>query len=155
MGTDSTGSTQGHHHPSTHNNSNNKMATMKVVLFAAFAIASSFATVATEEGNTFVGKNVAETARTIFLDGGSTDAIGITDVFLYVGTFIVATITALAILSLIYGASGEEEVTGYAEPAATSYAAYEQAYSVARSLYDGYKKYEEEKSSMPVELPAN
>merc|ERR1712128_134618 len=139
--------------PSTHSHINNynNMAAMKVLLFAAFAIASSYAT---EVGPSVPGKNVAESARTIFLDGGSTDAIGITDVFLYLGTFILATVTALAILGLIYGASGEEEATGYAEPAATSYAGYEQGYAVARSLYEGYKKYEEEKRSMPSELPA-
>ncbi|CAL4164011.1 unnamed protein product [Meganyctiphanes norvegica] len=115
---------------------------MKVLLFAAFAIASSYAEEVVAEG-----KSVAESQRTIFLDGGSTDAIGIVDVFLYIGTFVLATVTALAILGLIYGAGGEEATaTGYAEPAATSYAAYEQAYEVARSLYDGYQKYEEKRS---------
>merc|ERR1712106_298442 len=120
----------------------------KVVIFASFAIASSYAAEATTEE-----KSVAETGRTIFLDGGSTDETGITDVFLYIGTLVLATVAALAIYSLISGAGGEEAPTGYEEPA-TSYAGYEQGYAVARSLYEGYKKYEEEKRSMPSELPA-
>merc|ERR1719348_209662 len=107
-----------------------------VLAFATFALVSA------EDPN--LSKNLEETPRTIFFDGGSTDAIGITDVFLYIGTFVLATITALAILGLIYSKSddGAATGTGYEAPA-TSYAAYEQAYSVARSLYDGYKKYEE------------
>jgi len=111
---------------------------LKAVIFATVACAL----VCAEAPN--APKNLEETKRTIFFDGGSTDAIGITDVFLYIGTFVLATITALAILGLIYSKSDDTAATatGYAEPA-TSYAAYEQAYGVARSLYDGYKKYEE------------
>merc|ERR1719206_176223 len=92
---------------------------------------------------------LTEQARTIFLDGGSTDSIGIVDVFLYLGTFVLATVTALAILGLIYGASGDSGATGYAQPAVydTTYSAYDQVYNVARHLYTGYKNYEEARSS--------
>ncbi|CAL4093314.1 unnamed protein product [Meganyctiphanes norvegica] len=115
------------------------MALTKALILATAA----FALVAAEKLDHT--KHLEETKRTIFFDGGSTDAIGITDVFLYIGTFVLATITALAILGLIYSKSEDTAATGTGyEAPATSYAAYEQAYSVARNLYDGYKKYEEE-----------
>jgi len=112
---------------------------LKAVILATVACAL----VSAEAPN--LPKNLQETKRTIFFDGGSTDAIGITDVFLYIGTFVIATITALAILGLIYSKTDEAATgTGYEAPASGGYAAYEQAYSVARNLYDGYKKYAED-----------
>ncbi|XP_063592644.1 uncharacterized protein LOC134769836 [Penaeus indicus] len=87
-----------------------------------------------------------EEQRTIFIDGGSTDSFGITDVFLYIGTFTLAILTALAIIGLIYGTQ-ESGSTGYEAPATGSYTSYDHAYQVARALYDGYKKYEEARSA--------
>ncbi|CAL4167054.1 unnamed protein product, partial [Meganyctiphanes norvegica] len=116
---------------------------------ALILASAAFALVSAQAPN--APKNLQETKRTIFFDGGSTDAIGITDVFLYIGTFVLATIAALAILGLIYSKSEDTAATGtgYEAPTATGgYSAYEQAYSVARSLYDGYQKYEAESRSM-------
>jgi len=112
------------------------MAILKAAILATIACAL----VSAEAPN--APKNLEETKRTIFFDGGSTDAIGITDVFLYIGTFVLATITALAILGLIYskqedGATG----TGYEAPAPTAYSGYEQAYAVARALKTKYEEY--------------
>ncbi|CAL4123369.1 unnamed protein product [Meganyctiphanes norvegica] len=121
------------------------MAIYKALILATAA----FSLVNAEDLNS--PKSLQETKRTIFFDGGSTDFIGITDVFLYIGTFVLATIAALAVLGLIYSKSEDTAATGtgYEAPTATGgYSAYEQAYSVARSLYDGYKKYEDESRSM-------
>jgi len=114
------------------------MAIIKALILATAA----FALVSAEAPN--APKGLEETKRTIFFDGGSTDAIGITDVFLYIGTFVLATITALAILGLIYSKSDDGATgTGYEAPA-TAYSGYEQAYAVARSLKDAFLKYDGE-----------
>merc|ERR1719436_1984058 len=113
------------------------MAFLKVAILATIACALVSADVAPNAQS----KGLEETKRTIFFDGGSTDAISITDVFLYIGTFVLATITALAILGLIYSKS-EDGATG------TGYSAYEQAYSVARALKTGYEKYIENESEI-------
>ncbi|XP_027227605.1 uncharacterized protein [Penaeus vannamei] len=106
-----------------------------ILAFVAFASASDAAANALKEEQ-----------RTIFIDGGSTDSFGVTDVFLYIGTFTLAILTTLAIIGLIYGVQ-ETGSTGYEAPTAGSYTSYDHAYQVARALYDGYKKYEEARSA--------
>ncbi|XP_068249006.1 uncharacterized protein [Palaemon carinicauda] len=91
-----------------------------------------------------------EDSRTIFLDAGTTDEFGITDVFLYLGTFTTAVVIAMIVIGIIYGATEANSSSGYEASAPTgydSYAAYDQVYQVARSLYDGYKKYESTKAA--------
>ncbi|CAL4114176.1 unnamed protein product, partial [Meganyctiphanes norvegica] len=95
--------------------------------------------------------SIADIQRTIFIDGGTSDEIGFIDIFLVLGTFMFAIITVLGVLYLVYAATGKSgddaTATGYAPPTATGYAeapTYERYYSVARSLYEGYKKYEQE-----------
>lgn len=83
---------------------------------AAVALALVAAAVASEAAP----NALKEEQRTIFIDGGSTDSFGITDVFLYIGTFTLAILTALAIIGLIYGAQ-ESGSTGYEAPATGSY----------------------------------
>jgi len=111
-----------------------------VILCLAVACAAAAETPLKEAPNA-----LKEKARTIILDGGSTDSFGLIDIMLYVGTFVVSVLAAVAIIGLIYGTDTAAEPTGYAA-VDNSYTSYENAYAVARALYDGYKKYEEARS---------
>ncbi|XP_064095569.1 uncharacterized protein LOC135207637 [Macrobrachium nipponense] len=126
-----------------------KAASVFVILFALAAAATprESSGASSPKSSTALKE---DSSRTIFLDGGSTDEFGITDAFLYLGTFTLAVVIAMIVIGIIYGANEANNNSGYEAPAATgydSYSAYDQVYQVARSLYDGYKKYEATKAA--------
>ncbi|CAL4173841.1 unnamed protein product, partial [Meganyctiphanes norvegica] len=119
------------------------MAAKQAAILGMILFCGTLSTVAATSED---AKAISVAERTVFVDGGNTDSFSVTDVFLYIGTLTLASLTALIILGLIYdkndtGAATSYETTGY-----TGYG--EQAYSVARSLYDGYKKYSDKEPTM-------
>jgi len=118
-------------------------ATAQQAVFLGMILLCGFTASASEEA----GGLAEAQGRTIIVDGGSTDSFSVTDVLLYIGTLTLASLTALLILGLIYDKKGDDGAAASYEAPTAGYTAYEQAYAVARTLYDGYNKFSDKKQA--------